>query len=348
MKIKKGRVPGAVKLLLYAPEGFGKSTFMSKLPDPVFIDTEGSTKQLDVARFGEMMQDWSEILNAVQYVIDNPDCCKTLVIDTADWAEQACIKYTIDQGGSGIKGIEDFGYGKGYVYVQENFQKLLSKLDQVIAQGINVAFTAHAQMRKFEQPDEMGAYDRWELKLSKKDSPVLKEWADIVLFGNYKTLVYEDSKTKSKKAQGGQRVMYATHHPCWDAKNRYGLKDELPFEYEEIAHIFSNTEAPKAEKDPEPEPEKKSKKHKDVKTSIDGVKDPLIEEMSIPDKLKDLMITNKVSSAEIQLLVSTKGIYPMTTPIEDYDPQFIQTALIDQWDRMYELIMDERDAVPFD
>ena len=28
--------------------------------------------------------------------------------------------------------------------------------------GIHVVLTAHAMMRKFEQPDEMGAYDRWE------------------------------------------------------------------------------------------------------------------------------------------------------------------------------------------
>ncbi len=42
--------------------------------------------------------------------------------------------------------------------------------------GINVVLTAHAQMRKFEQPDEMGAYDRWELKLGKKTRPRLPRW----------------------------------------------------------------------------------------------------------------------------------------------------------------------------
>ena len=44
-------------------------------------------------------------------------------------------------------------------------------------------------MRKFEQPDEMGAYDRWELKLAKKVGPLVKEWADMILFANYKTTV---------------------------------------------------------------------------------------------------------------------------------------------------------------
>jgi hypothetical protein len=94
-------------------------------------------------------------------------------------------------------------------------------------------------MRKFEQPDEMGAYDRWEMKLTKKTAPMLKEWADMVLFCNYKTEVITDQNTKSKKATGGRRVMYATHHPCWDAKNRFGPPDVLPLIYQSISNIIS-------------------------------------------------------------------------------------------------------------
>ncbi len=56
----------------------------------------------------------------------------------------------------------------------------------------------------------------------------------MILFANFKTTVITDSKTNSKKATGGQRVMYTTHKPTWDAKNRLGLADELPFDYEQI------------------------------------------------------------------------------------------------------------------
>ena len=104
-------------------------------------------------------------------------------------------------------------------------------------------------MRKFEQPDEMGAYDRWEMKLSKKVAPLLKEWADIVLFCNYKTDIITDNKTQSKKATGGKRVMYASHHPCWDAKNRYGLPDVMPMEFNQIKHLFEGIEQKPKEPD---------------------------------------------------------------------------------------------------
>ena len=238
--ITKGKVESAKKIVCYGPEGIGKSTLASRFPDPVFIDTEGSTKELNVARY-PTPESWHDILIAVK------DCateapCKTLVIDTADWAEQFCARFTCDNGN--VKGIEEFGYGKGYVYLAENFSDLLKACDKCIDAGINVVFTAHAMMRKFEQPDEMGAYDRWEMKLSKKVAPLLKEWADMVLFCNYKTDVITDQNTKSKKATGGKRVMYATHHPCWDAKNRYGLPDQMAMSFDEIAHLFTNTKQP--------------------------------------------------------------------------------------------------------
>ena len=233
--ITKGKVESAKKVVIYGPEGIGKSTLASQFPDPVFIDTEGSTKELDISRY-PTPEYWKMILDFIENANEERQF-KTVVIDTADWAEQFCIKSVCEM--HSVKGIEDIGYGKGYVYVSEEFTKLLRECDKLVEAGINVVFTAHAQMRKFEQPDELGAYDRWEMKLSKKVAPLLKEWADMVLFCNYKTTVITDSKTQSKKASGGKRVMYASHHPCWDAKNRFGLPEQMEMSFDQIAHIFT-------------------------------------------------------------------------------------------------------------
>ena len=322
MNITSGIIPCAKKIVLYGPEGIGKSTFASKMPEPVFIDTEGSTKNMDVRRL-DAPEKWADILDAVNYIQQNPDCCKTLIVDTADWAEMLCIKYTCEKGG--VNGIEDFGYGKGYTYVQENFKKLLDSLNNIIKLGINVMVTAHAKMRKFEQPDEMGAYDRWEMKLSRQVAPMLKEWADMVLFANYKTYVIEDDKTKSKKAQGGKRVMYCTHNPCWDAKNRYGLADCVDFDYEAIkAIVEAKEEKPKKQtKKAELKPEPKNE-------GVD-VDDPNTVQTETVNKLRELMKKDGISTKRLQYAVSSKGAFFSGTPFETYDPEFIQKSLIDKW-----------------
>lgn len=109
MDIIKGRLGGAKKIVIYGPEGVGKSTFASRFPEPVFIDTEGSTKDMDVSRF-KPASSWAMLLQQVRYVIDHPECCRTLVIDTADWAEQMEIASLCEE--KGWSGLEDPGYGK--------------------------------------------------------------------------------------------------------------------------------------------------------------------------------------------------------------------------------------------
>lgn len=212
LNIKNGKIARPQKTVIYGAEGVGKTTLTSQFPEPLFIDTEGGTAHMDVRRI-DRPATWEELLSIVNEVAVTKDICKTLVIDTADWAEQLaivciCGKYK-------KFGIEEFGYSKGYVYLAEEFSRFLASLDKVIAAGINVVVTAHAKMRKFEQPDEMGAYDRWEMKLTKQVAPLLKEWCDMLLFCNYKTYVVQSDNIMEKaKVQGGKRVMYTTHHPC--------------------------------------------------------------------------------------------------------------------------------------
>lgn len=374
MKIIKGKLPCAKKVLIYGPEGIGKSTFASMFPEPLFIDTEGSTKEMDVSRT-PAPSSWTMLLEQIAYVKQHPDICKTLVIDTLDWAEQMCVTHVCALHNK--SGIEDFGYGNGYVYAKEEFGRLLNRLEEIVKAGIHVVLTAHAQMRKFEQPDELGAYDRWELKLGKKTtsqtSPLVKEWADMVLFANYKTFsVAVDDKGKKHKAQGGARVMYTAHHPCWDAKNRYNLPAEMPFDYAGIAHIMETPVKPMQDQKTVPEKtdpikEKESK----VQDNSTWKNVPDMEELAgtterpgkediqklfmdsrpdhIPQALKDLMQENHVTEWDIQNVVSVRGYYTSDTPIENYDSDFIQGVLIGAWSKMYDMIrtMREKEEIPF-
>ena len=374
MEIIRGKIPCAKKVVIYGPEGIGKSTFASKFPNPLFIDTEGSTKDMDVARTPAPTS-WAMLKEQINYVVSHPDICKPLVIDTADWAEQMCVEDICSRHQK--HGIEDFGYGNGYVYVKEEFGRFLNRLEDVIAKGINVVLTAHAQLRKFEQPDELGAYDRYEMKLGKKTSsqttPLVKEWADMVLFANYKTYsVATDKDGKKHKAQGGRRVMYTQHHPCWDAKNRYGLPEEVDFDYAVIASIIEQpgvapvqsakpaekTDVPDAAEGIQmtipgtedvktnipptvPEPDKPEETPPPMNPPVEPVK---LDER-IPKALRELMAANNVGEWDIQEVIAAKGIFTSDVPIWDYEktkPGIIQGLLVAQWPKVYESIKQMR------
>ena len=324
--ITSGKVHAAVKTVIYGAEGIGKTTLAAQFPNPLFIDTEGSTKQLDVARL-PAPSSWEMLMQELDFVRDKRPC-GNLVIDTVDWAEQLCIADLCAKHGK--SGIEDFGYGKGWEFEKESFGKFLNKLTEVINAGINVTLTAHATLRKFEQPDEMGSYDRWEMKLGSKTtnkiSPLIKEWADIVLFCNYKTLVVQtDKEGKKHKAQGNRRVMYTQHHPCWDAKNRYGLPEEIPMEYAQISHIYApaapapSTPAPAQTPEPIPEPA-----------------------AGIPKALADLMKASGITEQQIRAAVAMKGYFPEDMPISAYPEDFVSGVLVGAWKQIVDFINEQK------
>ena len=368
MQISRGIIQSAQKIIIYGTEGIGKSTFASKFPDPLFIDTEGSTKHMDVKRTPKPSS-WTMLLEQIKYIKNNPDICRTLVIDTADWAEKLCIADICAKAQK--TGIEDFGYGKGYIYLVEEFGRFLNHLSDVIDVGIHVVITAHAAMRKFEQPDELGAYDRWELKLEKKTAPLVKEWADMVLFANYKTYVINvDNQGAAKgknKAQGGTRVMYTAHHPCWDAKNRHNLQSELNFDYSEIKNcVKSGVTQPKAEAEPTPVAVPIKKAEEPIPAVVPEItpEAPPVEEIKadgpakpktkskygdkLPKALIDLMEKENVIEYEIQEVVAKKGYYPADTPIENYDQRFISGVLISAWAQVFKMIKEARENdLPF-
>ena len=350
MNITKGKIKSPLKVVLYGTEGIGKSTFASRFPNPLFIDTEDSTKNLDVARFDKPTS-WSMLMQQIKYTKDNPDICKTLVIDTADWAEQLEIEDLCAR--KKWSGIEDAGYGRGYQYSAEEFGKMLNALNEVIAVGINVVVTAHACLRKVELPEEMGSFDHWEMKTSKKVAPMLREWADMVLFANYETIVVT-TDSKKNKAQGSRRVMYTEHHACWDAKNRAGLAPKLPFDYNEIAAVIEGS-AQTPVQTPSP-----AQTQPPIQTPVQPVaqtppepKFEIIDEPAVQlglnvslehRKLADLMAANGVTVDEIRSIVAKRGYYPAGTPVENYDPAFVGGVLVGAWNQVFSAICATRNA----
>lgn len=299
-----------IKICIYGAEGVGKTSLSAHMPEPLFIDTEGGTSRLNVRRV--KCTKWEDLISIVKEVIDTPTVCKTLVVDTADWAESLCINFVCNKYRKA--NIEDFGYGKGYTYLAEEFSEFLKLLNQLVDVGINPVVIAHGKPRKYELPEEQGQFDRWEMKLSKQVAPLIKEWCDMLLFCNYKTFVVT-TENNTKKAQGGKRVMYTTHNPCWDAKNRFNLPDELDLSINTISHLFSEHEAKQGDTKPN---------EKQERTNI--------------VKLKNMLVETGIDEDAFKKVVAERGHYSVSQPLEEYSDDFITRWVIPNWKKIVEAI----------
>ena len=121
--------------MIFGPEGIGKSTLAAQFPAPVFLDTEGGTHHLDVARL-PAPKTWADVVAAVAALATEAHEFKTLVIDTVDWLEKLLVDHVCKQANKAS--IEDFGYGKGYVVLAEEFTKFLASLEPLLRRGMHV------------------------------------------------------------------------------------------------------------------------------------------------------------------------------------------------------------------
>lgn len=306
LNITEGVKRTPVKCVIYGPESIGKTTLSSKFENPLIVDVENGSNSLNVRRI-RCDKSWEELIAVVKEIVKTPGICKTIVIDTLDWAEYLCTKYVCEKYKKA--NIDEFGYGKGYTYLTEEFKRLLDALDEAIDAGLHVVCNAHAKPRKFELPEEMGSFDRYELKLTKNTAPIVKEWCDCLLFCNFKTYVITDESNK-KKAQGNKRVIYTSHSAVYDAKNRVGLPDEMDMDFANLKPLFEGKEATTKE-------------------------EPLNE---VASKIRKMCADSGITEDELKGVVALKKKYPIETPIEEYSNDFVARWILPNWSKIVEMI----------
>lgn len=244
--ITRGILSQPVRAVIYGPGGVGKTTLGAQAPSPIFLGPEDGSALLDVARFPQP-ENWTDVLDALRTLTQDPHDFSTLVIDSADWLEPLVWEHVCR--GANKRSIEDFGYGKGYVAALEEWRKLLAAIEQLRkAKRMHVIVIAHGEVKTYKNPDEQGDYDRWQLKLHRSAAGLLTEWCDELAFANFRTYAQKvDPNGPDKKrarGYGSERVLYTERRAAFDAKSRHGLPAEMPLSWQEF---FAGTQRGAAE-----------------------------------------------------------------------------------------------------
>lgn len=225
-----------MRIVLYAPEGVGKSTWAANSINPVFICSEDGTSNLDVTRFPPA-ESFNDIMDAISTLYSEDHDFNTVALDSIDWVENLIRDAVCEQ--HHIDSIEAIPYGKGWVFAQDIFMQLLRALDALHRKGMHVIVIAHSQIKTFNDPALDSGYDRYMLKLDKRNEPLLKEWCDCLFFANFDTILTGNVSRKTGEIQGkakgrsyGKRLMYTQRTAAYDAKSRFDLPESMPLDWD--------------------------------------------------------------------------------------------------------------------
>lgn len=242
------------RVVIYGPDGVGKSTFGANAPHPIFLLLEDGLGALSVPHF-PLLKSWDEVLEALGALYEGEHKYATVVVDSIDWLEPIVWAETCRRHDK--KDIEDFGYGRGYVFACDVWREFFAGLTALRGdRSMAVVLVAHAQIKRFDDPANE-PYDRYQLKLHDRAAALTREWADAVLFANWRTYTAKSDVGFNKKVtrgtSAGERLIWTEERPSHHAKNRYSLPPELPLSWDAFQAALTGENQAPAPVEQEPE-----------------------------------------------------------------------------------------------
>lgn len=236
--VKTGKTARPPRMVIYGPEGVGKSTLAADA-GAIFFNVEDGLGELAAARYsfrddarGDVPNTLAEIYAAIDDLAANAHDFPALAIDTGDALEKLLWRHVCERDGQ--DSIEAYGYGKGYVAAEAEWRRLLSKLDRLRDRGMTIIILAHAHVRPYRNP-EGPEYDRWQLKVHDKAASLLKEWPEVVGFLRLESgaAPLANDKSAARKPKGwasGRRLLHLAPSAVYDAKSRISISGEIEIE----------------------------------------------------------------------------------------------------------------------
>ncbi len=238
--VKVSKPTQALRVLLYGPEGVGKTSFGASAEEPLFFAAESGLHQLGPVPH-VTPETWPELLRVVRRFAREPHKFRTLVFDTLNWIQPMIVGYCCERDhqppkrstmNAGRPYIEGYGYGKGWEVVAQEYGLLQVELEAAFQRGINVVLLAHADVQK-EKNVEGADYGIIAPAINKLASNLFRQWVDIVGYAYYETRVVDpgSERQRAKAVATGRRLFSTRTEGAHYAKSRFTLPEELPLSW---------------------------------------------------------------------------------------------------------------------
>jgi hypothetical protein len=233
--VTRGPRPAPLRLMVFGVHGVGKTTFAAQAPEPILICTEDGLGMLETPAF-PLVSSFDDAISCLASLHADDHDFRTVILDSADWLDniiQREVRETHSE--------KELSYGKDMLLFSERWRAVLDWLNALRRdRAMHSILISHCEIKKFDPPDGE-SYERYQPKLPARSSALIQEWADAVLFANFRTLVKSEEPTDArrkptKKALAtGERLLHTGEKPAHLAKNRYSLPETLPLDWAAFA-----------------------------------------------------------------------------------------------------------------
>jgi hypothetical protein len=217
-------------VLVYGQTKIGKSTLCSQAEGALFLAAEPGLNALDV--YQVPIQTWEDLLNACAEIVEAKHPFKTVILDTIDNAYKFCTDYILRK--FKVDHESDLPYGKGYAIVNNEFQRVLTKL-AFLPYGLFLV--SHA--KEIEIETRTGKYTRIVPTLPDKARKIVLGMVDMVLYCDLELTAGENEEPQIRRVIRTKPSLY------YEAGDRTGrIPETIDLDFKKFLDAFNAAVAP--------------------------------------------------------------------------------------------------------
>ncbi len=220
----------APKGIVYGPAGLGKTTYGAGADKAIIVDCENGASHVKCDRT-PYLSSWDAIRMWLDELASGQHDYHTVVIDSIDW-----LLRRVEEKVAGVAGDDNKmsntlnrshgGYGNGKQVLRNYvYQYLLPTLDAIVNRGVSVLLLAHSSRQTITNIDGI-AFEKSTPEIHPDLMNTMVEWSDFV---------------GAARMDNGHRQLVLNETSQLLAKNRYGITETLPLDWNALVTAINNS-----------------------------------------------------------------------------------------------------------